>query len=382
MPETASSERRSGDPQLEPDVLVPQFWMGGREGLEQADAGRVVEHDDLDAQLLEPFVAAAEGFCLANDDGADVELSDEPRAVPTRRQGRDHHAVRVVPSPAGFAEGIGFGVDGRIVLLDSAVMPCAEQRSISVEEGSADWNAALALAEFCLGVGDGQHLLGELSREWSSIGLRHAPQYARLVTLSTYHAQIGTQEVDLPIASMSKDLALALLITVDMGMAFMEQAGSELAELLRPFDVDVVATVATMGIPVAVEVTRALGLEQYVVLHKTQKIHLADAIAEPVRSITTAGEQKLLYDRARIDAVADKRIAIVDDVVSTGASTGAALRLFKRIGADVVVIGTLVTEASIWRTSLGEDAVKVRALGSIPVFRPDGAGGLVEDWEG
>jgi len=181
---------------------------------------------------------------------------------------------------------------------------------------------------------------------------------------------------------MSKDLALALLITVDMGMAFMEQAGRELAELLRPFDVDVVATVATMGIPVAVEVTRALGLEQYVVLHKTQKIHLADAVAEPVRSITTAGEQKLLYDRARIDAVAGKRIAIVDDVVSTGASTGAALRLFKRIGAEVVVIGTLVTEASIWRTSLGEDAVKVRALGSIPVFRPDGAGGLVEDWEG
>ena len=261
-------------------------------------------------------------------------------------------------------------------------MPCAEQRSISVEEGSADRNATLALAEFCLGVGDGQHLLGELSREWSSIGLRHAPQYARLVTLSTFHAQIGTQEVDLPIASMSKDLALALLITVDMGMAFMEQAGRELAELLRPFDVDVVATVATMGIPVAVEVTRALGLEQYVVLHKTQKIHLADAIAEPVRSITTAGEQKLLYDRARVDAVAGKRIAIVDDVVSTGASTGAALRLFKGIGADVVVIGTLVTEASIWRTSLGEDAVKVRALGSIPVFHPDGAGGLVEDWEG
>ena len=77
MPETASSERRSGDPHLEPDVLVPQFWMGGREGLEQADAGGVVEHDDLDAQLLEPFVAAAEGFCLANDNGADVELSDE-----------------------------------------------------------------------------------------------------------------------------------------------------------------------------------------------------------------------------------------------------------------------------------------------------------------
>lgn len=202
------------------------------------------------------------------------------------------------------------------------------------------------------------------------------------MTSANYTTQVGTQEVDLPIASMNANLALALLITVDMGVSFMEQAGRELADILRPFDVEVVATVATMGIPVAIEVSRALGFDQYVVLHKTQKIHLADAFAEPVRSITTAREQTLLYDRARIDAVAGKRIAIVDDVVSTGASTGAALRLFRSIGADVAVIGTLVTEASLWRSALGEDATKVRALGSIPVFRPDGSGGLIEDWEG
>ena len=174
----------------------------------------------------------------------------------------------------------------------------------------------------------------------------------------------------------------SLLITVDMGLNFMSKAGEELAEILRPHNVDIVATVATMGIPLAVEVTRALGLEEYVVLHKTPKIHLADAVSEPVRSITTASEQRLLFDRARIPKVAGKRVAIVDDVVSTGASTGAALRLLRSIGADVVVIGTIVTEASVWRGSLGPDAQMVRALGSIPVFRPDGSGGLVEDWVG
>ena len=52
------------------------------------------------------------------------------------------------------------------------------------------------------------------------------------------------------------------------------------------------------------------------------------------------------------------------------------------VGADIVAIGTLVTEGSLWRTSLGDDAQMVRALGSIPVFRPDGSGGLVEDWVG
>lgn len=198
----------------------------------------------------------------------------------------------------------------------------------------------------------------------------------------TYAVDIGSQHVELPIVSLNDTLALALLITVDMGVAFMERAGAELAEVLAPYDVDVVATVATMGIPLAVEVTRHLGLDQYVVLHKTPKIHLADAISEPVRSITTAGEQRLLFDRARIHDVEGRRVAIVDDVVSTGASTGASLRLLRAVGADVVAIGTMVTEAGLWRDALGEDAAMVRALGSLPVFRPDGAGGLVEDWIG
>jgi adenine/guanine phosphoribosyltransferase-like PRPP-binding protein len=198
----------------------------------------------------------------------------------------------------------------------------------------------------------------------------------------TYSVDIGTQHVNLPLVSLNDELALALLITVDMGVQFMSQAGAELADILRPYDVDIVATVATMGIPVVVEVTRHLGLDQYVILHKTPKIHLADAVSETVRSITTDAEQRLLFDRARIKDVDGKRVAIVDDVISTGASTGTALRLLRGVGANIVVIGTLVTEASVWRTSLGDDAGLVRALGSIPVFRPDGSGGLVEDWNG
>jgi hypothetical protein len=72
-----------------------------------------------------------------------------------------------------------------------------------------------------------------------------------------------------------------------------------------------------------------------------------------VRSITTDAEQRLLFDRARIKDVAGRRVAIVDDVISTGASTGTALRLLRGVGAEIVAIGTLVTEASIWRTVVG-----------------------------
>jgi len=202
------------------------------------------------------------------------------------------------------------------------------------------------------------------------------------VDARTYSVEVGSQRVELPLVALNERLTLALLITVDMGVEFMARAGEELAQVLRPYDVDIVATVATMGIPVAVEVTRHLGLDQYVILHKTPKIHLADAVSENVRSITTDADQRLLFDRARIGDVAGKRVAIVDDVISTGASTGTALRLLRGVGANIVAIGTLVTEGSLWRTSLGDDATMVRALGSIPVFRPDGSGGLVEDWVG
>ncbi len=198
----------------------------------------------------------------------------------------------------------------------------------------------------------------------------------------TYPVSIGSQSVELPVVSLNPELALALLITVDMGVEFMRRAGEELAQVLAPYEIDIVVTVATMGIPVAIEVTRALGLDQYVILHKTPKIHLADAVSEKVRSITTDADQRFLFDRARIPDVARKRVALVDDVISTGASTGAALRLLHGIGANVVAIGALVTEASLWTGSLGDDAQRVHALGSIPVFRPDGAGGFVEDWRG
>jgi adenine/guanine phosphoribosyltransferase-like PRPP-binding protein len=202
-----------------------------------------------------------------------------------------------------------------------------------------------------------------------------------VVAPTSYDIQVGSQKVDVPLVQLADDLVVALLISVDQGVRFAERAGVELAAELAPFAPEIVVSVATMGIPLAIEVTRALGFDDYVILHKTPKIHLADAIAEPVRSITTATEQRLLFDRARLGAVEGRRVAIVDDVISTGASSLAACALLRRVGAEPVVIGTLVTEGGGWRERLGADAALVRSLGAIPLFRPT-EGELVEDWEG
>jgi len=196
----------------------------------------------------------------------------------------------------------------------------------------------------------------------------------------TYATKVGSQEVELPLVALSDELTIALLICVDMGVAFAETAGRELAELMRPAQPEIVVSVATMGIPIAIESSRALGLDDYVILHKTPKIHLGESWSEPVYSITTDKPQRLRMDPARVEAVRGRRVAIVDDVISTGASLSSALRLVRRMDAEPVVIGTLMTEGGGWKQALGEDAALVRALGAMPLFHPDGQGGLVEDW--
>jgi adenine phosphoribosyltransferase len=203
-----------------------------------------------------------------------------------------------------------------------------------------------------------------------------------VIPAGKYHVAVGSQAIDLPIIPITDELAIALLVEWDHGVRFVERAAAELAEQLKPYRVDLVVAVATMGIPLAIEVTKALGLNDYVILQKTPKLHLRDAITEPVKSITTGAPQRLLFDAAKVDFVRGKRVALVDDVISTGASMRAALNLLHRVGAEPVVIGTLLTEAATWRRELAEIVDLVHALGVIPVFRRDASGAFIEDWDG
>jgi adenine/guanine phosphoribosyltransferase-like PRPP-binding protein len=196
----------------------------------------------------------------------------------------------------------------------------------------------------------------------------------------TVTVAMGSQEVELPISPIGDDRAIALLMTIDRGVELLAEAGPDLADVLAPTRPDVVATAATLGIPVAIEVTRALGLDDYLVLQKSPKIHLADALVEPLSSITSEGAQALRLDRARIPAVAGKRVALVDDVIATGGSIAACLRLLRAAGAEVVAIGSLLVEDAGWRTKLGPDADLVRTLGRIPGFVAAADGTWTEVW--
>ena len=190
----------------------------------------------------------------------------------------------------------------------------------------------------------------------------------------TWNVDVEGFALDLPIVPINPEFAISLMMVIDLGVKFGEHVGQALARKIAPLKPDVIVGPATLGIPVAIEVTRALGLDNYVVLQKSPKLHLADALVQTLTSITSKGEQRILLDRASIPLIAGKRVVVVDDVVASGSSLKGALDLVRQAGGDVVGSGVILTEAQDWRAALGADGETLVSLAHIPQFRPDADG--------
>ena len=186
--------------------------------------------------------------------------------------------------------------------------------------------------------------------------------------MQTYTVDIAGETVTLPIVPINQTLAISLLMVIDMGVRFGERIGKALAAKLGPLEPDIVVGAATLGIPVVVEVSRALGLDQYVIAQKSPKIHLADALVQEVQSVTTASKQRLMLDRRSLPLLAGRRAVVVDDVVATGSSLAATLALVRAAGGNVVGAGVILTEGHDWEKTLSADARLVQGLGHIPQF--------------
>jgi adenine/guanine phosphoribosyltransferase-like PRPP-binding protein len=186
--------------------------------------------------------------------------------------------------------------------------------------------------------------------------------------MQTYTVDIAGEPVTLPIVPINQKLAISLLMVIDMGVRFGERIGQALADHLRPYKPDIIVGAATLGIPVVIEVSRALGLDQYVIAQKSPKIHLADALVQELESVTSTGRQRLMLDRRSVPLLAGRRVAVVDDVVATGSSLAATIALARAAGAQIVGAGVILTEGHDWKNKLGADASLIHGLGYIPQF--------------
>jgi adenine phosphoribosyltransferase len=187
-------------------------------------------------------------------------------------------------------------------------------------------------------------------------------------SLGSHTVDVAGRPIELPIIRIDDQLAISLMMVIDLGVSFGEHVGRSLAERFAGERIEVVVGAATLGIPVAIETARHLGVDRYVILQKSPKHHLADALFREVRSVTSAGSQRLMLDRRMVPHLAGRRVLVVDDVVATGSSLAAILSLVREAGGIVAGIGVVLTEAHAWRGVLGGDADKVRGLGHIPQF--------------
>lgn len=108
---------------------------------------------------------------------------------------------------------------------------------------------------------------------------------------------------------------------------------------------DVIVTAESKGIPLAYEMARQVGNGmRYIVARKMPKLYMKEPISVDVRSITTAADQKLWLDKNEVEYLSDKRILIVDDVISTGESLVALQKLVEHTGGKLVAQATVLAE--------------------------------------
>ena len=113
--------------------------------------------------------------------------------------------------------------------------------------------------------------------------------------------------------------------------------------------VDAVVTAEAKGIALAYEISRLLGLKEFIVARKSVKSYMKNPISASVHSITTKGEQHIYLDETDIRKVAGKRVCIVDDVISTGESLRAVEELAEKAGGNVVCRAAILAEGDAAR---------------------------------
>ncbi|MFD1926998.1 phosphoribosyltransferase family protein [Sporosarcina siberiensis] len=159
--------------------------------------------------------------------------------------------------------------------------------------------------------------------------------------MKTYTLQIAGLERKLPIIALSKSLSIA---------SFDILGDTEIVQLTAPIvakrlpAIDAIVTAEAKGIPFAYEVAKQLGLKRYIVARKSVKPYMVDPLIKTVVSITTQTEQTLCLDRIDVEHIKGKRVAIVDDVISTGESLRALCELAEAAGAIVVAKAAILAE--------------------------------------
>ncbi|HPH94957.1 MAG TPA: phosphoribosyltransferase family protein [Anaerolineaceae bacterium] len=177
---------------------------------------------------------------------------------------------------------------------------------------------------------------------------------------SVYPVDIAGVHRDLQLFQIKPGLKIAILNILG-DTELVQACGKALAERLQSTVYDVFVTAETKSIPLAY----ALSVETkkpYVILRKSYKPYMGDALQTETLSITTGQPQVLYLDEKDRALIKGKRVVIVDDVISTGSTLQGMRLLIQHAGADIVAEAAIFTEGERAKWS------EIISLGHLPVF--------------
>ncbi|NLT15217.1 MAG: adenine phosphoribosyltransferase [Clostridiales bacterium] len=178
-----------------------------------------------------------------------------------------------------------------------------------------------------------------------------------------YNITIAGVNRDLQLCRLNDSLMIAgLIIYGDVELTCRSAA----ALLEKAPDFDYLIAPEAKAIPLIHEMARQSGRNDYILARKAPKLYMKDIFEIEVRSITTAGTQKLYLDGADAAKMKGKRILIVDDVVSTGESLRAVEALVNKAG------GTIVGKMAILAEGDAKNRSDLTYLEPLPLFDSNG----------
>ncbi|MCW5874975.1 MAG: adenine phosphoribosyltransferase [Anaerolineales bacterium] len=179
--------------------------------------------------------------------------------------------------------------------------------------------------------------------------------------MSTVHTvQVAGLTRELPLFEVAPGVTIAILNILG-DVELVRACAKELAARLPAADYDVLLTAEAKSIPL-IHTLAEEAHKPYVVLRKNYKSYMGEAISAETVSITTNAAQTLYLDAKDLPLIAGKRVALVDDVVSTGSTQLGMRAVVEKAGGQVVAEAAIFTEGD---PSKWSDVV---ALGHLPVF--------------